>query len=102
MKPATILIALILLAAPYALSAREGEHRSLGVCKSINSGPEKAGLADLTEDELKERMCLSSLSVLRSADPMAQMQCRLAFKTLFTEFSRRHPDKEMTDVYGRC
>lgn len=98
----SIALALILLAAPAAAAAEEPANRSLGACKSIVGGHAAANFAEFTEEELKDKMCLSSLSVVRSADPMAQMECRLAYKALFGEFSKRHPGKEMADVYGRC
>lgn len=100
MKRVMIATSLLLLAA--SLSATAQEQRSLGVCKSIAGPSDKAALPDLSEDDLKEKLCLSSLSVVRSADPTAAMECRLAFKTLLGEFSRRHSGKEMTEVYGRC
>ena len=102
MKRRAIATVLFLIASTCAALAGEGENRSLGACRSIVGGPDKAGLPELSEDELKEKMCLSSLSVVRSADPMAQMECRLAYKALFAEFARRHPRKEMTEIYGRC
>lgn len=97
-----IAAAMVALAAAGPAWAGEGGSRSVGVCKSINGLPDKAALADLPDEELKEKMCLSSLSVVRSADPAASMQCRLAFQSLSSEFSRRHPGKQMAEVYGRC
>lgn len=106
MKPTTfavaLALALALFALPQALAAEEVANRSLAVCKSVAIQSDKTALSDLPEGDLRDKLCLSSLSVVRSADPTAAMECRLAFKTLLGEFSRRHPGKEMTDVYGRC
>lgn len=102
MKRTMVVVALFLSVAPYAVAAEGSENRSLAVCKAVNGLPENAALTNLTDDELKEKLCMSSLSVVRSADATAGMQCRLAFKVLFGEFSRRHPRKEMSEVYGRC
>lgn len=102
MRVTIVAIVLALVATAGAASAGEGGTRSVGGCKSINAMPDKAGLAELSDEELKEKMCLSSLSVVRSADPAAAIQCRLAYQALSSEFSRRHPRKEMAEVYGRC
>lgn len=102
MKRAVIATAFALLAACHAAAAEESRDRSVAACKAVAGPADKSHLAELSEDDLKEKMCLSSLSVVRSADPMAGMECRLAFKALLGEFSRRHPGKEMKDVYGRC
>ncbi|MFD1331523.1 hypothetical protein ACFQ4O_05865 [Methylopila musalis] len=103
MTPRLILTtALLMLAAPHMAAAEETGQRSVSVCKSVVGQSGALDPAALSEDDLKEKLCLSSLSVIRSADPMAGMECRLAFKTLLKEFSRRHPGKEMADVYGRC
>lgn len=102
MRFTIVAMALALVATAESVSAGESGSRSVGICKSVNALPDKAGLADLSEEDLKEKMCLSSLSVVRSADPAASMQCRLAYQALSSEFSRRHPRKEMAEVYGRC
>ncbi|GLK75122.1 hypothetical protein GCM10008171_03760 [Methylopila jiangsuensis] len=102
LKRMIVTLGLLLPAAPHAVMAEEVGHRSVSVCKSVVVGADKLDPAALSEDDLKEKLCLSSLSVIRSADPMAGMECRLAFKTLLKEFSKRHPGKEMNDVYGRC
>lgn len=102
MKSIVVVLAFSLAATSQAAKAGESGDRSVAICRAAAAQSDKAAFRDLSEDQLKEQMCLSSLSVMRSADPMAEMECRLAYKALYKEFSRRHPGKEMVDVYGRC
>jgi len=102
MKISKFVTAVAFAVASQAATAGESGQRSVAICKAVAAQTDKSALADLSEDQLKEQMCLSSLSVVRSADPMAGMECRLAYKALSGEFSRRHPGKEMAEVYGRC
>jgi len=100
MRLPRILLAVTVAAAP-ALAA---EPQLQSMCAQMASWTPKQ-VQEMKDPDLEKFTCISAKATLRAAmtqDKAAEANCRTGSRKLLEEFKRRWPQREASDVVGKC